>query len=230
MDEQSGRNQRERRFDYIEGADPFIPVPHCQDRRSFRFRRIRVLSESKRFSSIFPPWAVDLFGHSCFLNSRVGSPDSRIGRVGSPHGRGGVMAASHEARIFNTKGHKERLRGMYRNTKYFYGFPTGYGRCVRPRGAGGKAAHRAEARRREPGGPAADHCALPPCVTRGARGQRDTCGAHHEARDAKPRTAPRRGGAMGTSRPTATGRERYAPRGAGGRGSDGDMRNRVAFF
>ena len=59
------------------------------------------------------------------------------------------MAASHEARIFNTKGHKERLRGMYRNTKYFYGFPTGYGRCVRPRGAGGKAAHRAEARRRD---------------------------------------------------------------------------------
>ena len=84
------------------------------------------------------------------------------------------MAASNEARIFNTKGHKERLRGMYRNTKYFYGFSTGYGRCVRPRGAGGKAAHRAEARRREPGGPAADHRALP---QRGA-----SSGTHHGVR------------------------------------------------
>ena len=75
--------------------------------------------------------------------------------------------------FFNTKGHKERLRGMYRNTKYFYGFPTGYGRCVRPRGAGGKAAHRAEARRLEPGGPAADHRALP---------QRGASGTHHGVR------------------------------------------------
>ena len=84
MDEQSGRNQRERRFDYIEGADPFIPVPHCQDRRSFRFRRIRVLSESKRFPVFF------LLGRSTcsdalvFLNSRVGSPDDRWREGGEP--------------------------------------------------------------------------------------------------------------------------------------------------
>ena len=68
------------------------------------------------------------------------------------------------------------------------------------------------ARRREPGGPAAKHRALSQRDTRGeqhqaARRVRKTTGPHHGARamarDAKPRTAPRRGGAMRTSRPTA---------------------------
>ena len=63
-----------------------------------------------------------------------------------------------------------------------------------------QAAHRAKARRRD--GDIAPY-------RDGARAVRTAAG-HEGVRDAKQRTAPRRGGAMGTSRPTATGHERCA--------------------
>ena len=61
-----------------------------------------------------------------------------------------------------------------------------------------QAAHRAEARRRD--GDIAPY--------RNGTAPRDTATGH----EAKPRTAPRRGGAMGTSRPTATGPHHRARR------------------
>ena len=98
---------------------------------------------------------------------------------------------------------------------------TGRTRRARRGGTGGHATHRA-------GGTAArvasrhgrwGHRALPPSRTRSARNH----GAHEEGTaraHGMPSNAPRRwrGGAMGTSRPTATGHEGCARRGRGGAG------------
>ena len=65
-----------------------------------------------------------------------------------------VIAVGSE--IFNTKGHKELLSGMYRSTKIFgdrVRTATAHSECARPRGTrisrDGQAAHRAVARRRD---------------------------------------------------------------------------------
>ena len=104
---------------------------------------------------------------------------------------------------------------------------------------------------REPGGVgaravAAKHRVLPPCGTRGAHGRGRTqrgdarahamgsegCarprGARAKVRDAMPRTAPRRGGAMGTSRPTAMPHERGAHNGTVEQGTGGAHGNGTA--
>ena len=141
------------------------------------------------------------------------------------------MAASHEARIFNTKGHKEHLRGRYRNTKIFLWVfdrvravraATGCGWQSRAprRGAAARAGRRG-GRTIAPYRHASREVRVATGYVRCApRGER--CQAAHrvEARRRDGDIAPYRNGARVVVRTT----------GCGGRGSDGDMRNRVAFF
>ena len=117
--------------------------------------------------------------------------------------------------IFNTKGHKELLSGLYRSTKTITprsrkpqrflrvsaGVASRHGQWRGGGGAGCKGAHRAEARRREPGGPAAKHRALPPSRTRKETVRGDTSGAYGTGHEGATRVRGQSltGGASGVS-------------------------------